>query len=148
MKKNWVKLYPPERPHWHGDIKKNCRVSSAFIDFEKVPDLFLVFHCSLGSVSGCVYQQRSDYRQVKIAKYAGTGTNYVTLTKQVKIQHEKKPALNLKDMQMIRFWANIDKIYWGFCFVRMIFWYENKPWWKSFHWLSLIVVVYFVLTYI
>ena len=57
----------------------------------------------LEKFASCVYQQRSKYRQVKITKLASTGTNYAILTKQVKLQHEKKPASNLKSMQIVGF---------------------------------------------
>ena len=36
-------------------------------------------------------------------KHGSTGTNYAILTKQVKVQHEKKPVLNLKSMQLVGF---------------------------------------------
>ena len=45
----------------------------------------------------------AKYRQVKITKHASTGTNYTILTKQVKVQHEMKPASNLKSMQSVVF---------------------------------------------
>ena len=41
----------------------------------------------------------SDQRQVKITKHASTGTNYATLTRQVKVQHKKKPVSNSKSME-------------------------------------------------
>ena len=37
----------------------------------------------------------------KITKHASKGTNYAILTKQVKVQHKKKPVSNLKSMQMV-----------------------------------------------
>ena len=40
---------------------------------------------NLGKCFGCVYQQKSNYRQVKITKHASTGTNYAILTKRVKV---------------------------------------------------------------
>ena len=44
MKQIQIQLYPPERPHWHGDIKKHWRSSGIFIvNFEKIPLFFLVF---------------------------------------------------------------------------------------------------------
>ena len=106
MKQIHVLLYPPERPHWHGDIKEHWHSSSVFIvNFEKIPHLFLVFHFWIcGSVAGCVYQQRSKCRQVKVTKYASaTGTNYAILTKRVKAQHGQKPVSNLKSMQSLGF---------------------------------------------
>ena len=36
-------------------------------------------------------------------KHVSTGTNYAILTKRVKVQHEKKPVLNLKGMQIVGF---------------------------------------------
>ena len=101
FKRIQVQLYPPGRPHWHGDIKKHWRCSGVFIvSFEKIPQLFLVFHFWIcGSVAGCVYKQRSTCRHVKITKHANTGTNYAILTKRVKVKHEKKPISNLKTMQ-------------------------------------------------
>ena len=35
--------------------------------------------------------------------HTSTGTTYVILTKQVKVQHEKKPVSDLKSMQILRF---------------------------------------------
>ena len=43
------------------------------------------------------------YRQVKIMKHAMTDANYTISTKQVKLQHEKKPASNLISMQTVGF---------------------------------------------
>ena len=43
------------------------------------------------------------YRQVKIMKHVSKGTNYAILTKQVKVQHEKKPVSNLKSMEIVGF---------------------------------------------
>ena len=79
LKQIQVQLYPPERPQWYGDIKKHRRSFGVFIDnFEKIPYLFL-------SVAGCIYQQRSKYRQVKNTKHESTGTNHAILTKWVKV---------------------------------------------------------------
>ena len=36
-------------------------------------------------------------------EHAGTGANYVMLTKWIKLQHEKTPVLNLKSMQNVGF---------------------------------------------
>ena len=36
-------------------------------------------------------------------KHANTGRNYAILTKLVKVEHEKKPELNLKSMQIVGF---------------------------------------------
>ena len=36
-------------------------------------------------------------------KHAKTDANYTTLTKRVKLQHEKKPVLNLISMQNVGF---------------------------------------------
>ena len=36
-------------------------------------------------------------------KHASTGTNYVVLTKQIKVEHQKKLVSNLKSMQIIGF---------------------------------------------
>ena len=71
-------ICPSERPRWHGDIKKHWRSSGVFIvNFEKIPHPFLVFHYWVWeSVAGCVYQQRSKYRQVKITEHGSTGTSY------------------------------------------------------------------------
>ena len=85
------------------DIKKHWRSSGvSTINFEKIPHLFLVFHSWIsGSVSGWVYQHRSKYREVKTVKSARTDANYAILTKQVKLQHEQKPVLNLLSMQSV-----------------------------------------------
>ena len=42
-------------------------------------------------------------------KHAGIGTNYPILTYQVKVQHEKKPGLNLKSMQILGFEQTFTK---------------------------------------
>ena len=57
----------------------------------------------MGRVTGWDYQQILKYRQVKIMTYARTGANYVILTKQIKLQHEKNPAFYLKSMQNVVF---------------------------------------------
>ena len=45
-------------------------------------------------------------------KHASTGTNYAMVNKQVKAQHEKKPASNLiKKYADCRFLANIYETY-------------------------------------
>ena len=97
----------PEGPHWHEDINKNWHHSIvSVVNFEKIPHLFLVFHSwILGSVAGWVYQQRSKYREVEIMKHAMTDTNYATklITKQVKLQQEKKPVSSLISMQSLGF---------------------------------------------
>ena len=105
LKQVQVQLHPPEQPHWHGDIKKLWLSIGVFIvNFEKIPHLFLVFHFWIwGSVTGCIYQQRPKYRQIKIAKHVSTGTSYVIFTKQVKVQHEKKPVSNLRSIQIAGF---------------------------------------------
>ena len=36
-------------------------------------------------------------------KHWSAGTNYAILTKQVKVKHKKKPASNLKSMQIVGF---------------------------------------------
>ena len=48
-------------------------------------------------------QRQVQIMPLKIMKHARTGTNYAILTKQVKVQHEKKPVLNLKSMQIVGF---------------------------------------------
>ena len=70
------------------------------VGFEKIPLLFLVFHSWIsGSDASWVYLQISKYIQVKIMKHLRSHVNYTILTKQVKLQNEKKSALNLKCMQ-------------------------------------------------
>ena len=62
--------------------------------------LFLVFHSGiLGSVVGLVNQQRLKYRQVEIMKHTRTDANFPVFTKPVKLQHKKKPVLNLKSIE-------------------------------------------------
>ena len=41
--------------------------------------------------------------KVPTSENARTGTNYAVLTKLVKVQHKKKPVLNLKSMQIVAF---------------------------------------------
>ena len=65
---------------------------------------FLSIHSWISRiVAGWVYQQRSKYRQVKIMKHETTDANYAILTKRVKLQHEKKPLLNISSMQSVGF---------------------------------------------
>ena len=87
------------------DIKRHWCSSGVFtVNFEKIPQLFLAFHCWIWeSVASCFYQQRSKYRQVKITKHESKGTNFAILTKWVKVQHETKPATNLKCMHIVGF---------------------------------------------
>ena len=97
-----VQLHPPEWPYWHGDIKKHLTfLWCLHCNFEKITQLFLVFHCWIcESVADYVYQQRLKYSQVEITKNASTSTNYVILTKRVKVQHDMKPLSNVKSMQI------------------------------------------------
>ena len=44
-------------------------------------------------------------------KHARTYPNYPILNKRAKIQHEKKPALNLKNIESVGFEQNIYEIY-------------------------------------
>ena len=74
------------------------------VKFEKILHVYLVCHSWIsGSVAGWVYQQRSKYRQVKIMEHTRTYANYAILIKKVKLQHEKKPVLNLKSIQGVGF---------------------------------------------
>ena len=89
----------PEQPHWHEAIKRHwCHSGVSIVNFQKIPYLFLAFHLWIpGSVANWVYQQRSKYRQVENMKHARTDVNYIiSMRKQVKLQHEKKPVSNLK----------------------------------------------------
>ena len=56
-------------------------------------------------------------------KHASTGTNYAILTKQVKVQNEKKFVLKYVEC---RFWANIYKIYLRFSFHKNNFFIGQK----------------------
>ena len=117
-----ARLHPPERIYWHGEIKKHWSSSGAFIvNFDKIPHIFLVFHCWIwGSIATCVYQQWPKYKLKKITKHVSTGKNYAILNKRVKVKHEKKFASNLKKYAECMFWANICKIYWDFCSIRIV----------------------------
>ena len=42
-------------------------------------------------------------------KHTRTDANYAILTKQVKLQHEKKPALDSKSMQLVGFAETLTK---------------------------------------
>ena len=42
-------------------------------------------------------------------KHTRTDANYAILTKQVKLQHEKKPALELKSVQCVGFAEKLTK---------------------------------------
>ena len=50
LKQIHVQMYPPERPQWHGDIKKHWRFSPVFIaNFDKIPHfLFIISLLNLG----------------------------------------------------------------------------------------------------
>ena len=93
------------RPHWHEDIKKQRRRSGvSIVNFEEIPNLFLLFHSLiLGNVDDWVYQQRPKYTEVKVMKYARTDANDAIFTKLVKLQHENKPVSNLISMQSAGF---------------------------------------------
>ena len=43
-------------------------------------------------------------------KHAWTGTNYPTLTKRVRLQHEKKPVLNFKSIKSVGFKQTFTKL--------------------------------------
>ena len=103
LKQIHIQLYPPERPHWHGDIKKHQRSTAVFtVNFEKMQYLFLVFDCLIwGSVAGCIYQQRSKYRQVKTPKHASAGTNYAILTERVKVIKYNKGCAGLSVLRLL-----------------------------------------------
>ena len=58
--------------------------------------------------------------KVQITKHASIGTNYVILTKQVKVQHESK-LIGFENYADCRFWANIDKIYSDFGSAKIIY---------------------------
>ena len=64
---------------------------------------------NFGSVASWVYQQRSKSRQVKMMKHARGDVNYAMLTKQVKLQHEKKHVSNLKYIQSVGFEQTFTK---------------------------------------
>ena len=61
-------------------------------------------------------------------KHANTGRNYAILTKLVKVEHEKKPELNLKSMQIVGFQQASTK------FLRFSV-QEKKLLWKPSQWL-------------
>ena len=65
------------------------------------------------------------YRQAKIMKHAMVDTNYVMLTKQVKLQHEKKHLEFIKYAKC-RIWVNIYEIYWDFGYARILYLQEKK----------------------
>ena len=80
----------------------------------------------------------------KLQNYAKI-TNYAILTRQVKVQYEKKPILNLKIMQIVGFEQLQNLLRFSLC---NNFLTGKKLWWKPSKWLSMIVVMCFVLTYI
>ena len=87
--------------------------------------LFLVFHSwTLGSGDGWVNQQKLKYRQVKIMKDTRADTNYPVLIKRVKLQHKKKPVLNLRSIESVGFQQTFTKFI--EIFVPLKFLYEKK----------------------
>ena len=122
MKQIQVQLYPPEWPHWHGEIKKHWRSSGVFIvNFEKVSHLFLAFYCfNLGS---CCQLHLSAEIKVQTSKnYESCKHRYklchINQTGQSKTWNET--CIKFKKYADCRFWANIYKIYWDFCSVTII----------------------------
>ena len=87
--------------------------------------LFLVFHSwNSGSGDGWVNQQKLKYRQVKIMKDTRADTNYPVLIKRVKLQHKKKPVLNLRSIESVGFQQTFTKFI--EIFVPLKFLYEKK----------------------
>ena len=87
--------------------------------------LFLVFHSwTSGSGDGWVNQQKLKYRQVKIMKDTRADTNYPVLIKRVKLQHKKKPVLNLRSIESVGFQQTFTKFI--EIFVPLKFLYEKK----------------------
>ena len=52
--------------------------------------------------------ERPKYKQVEIMKHARQDVYYAILTKRVKLQHEKKPVLNLKYMPSVGLVQSVD----------------------------------------
>ena len=101
-----TKKKTPERLHWHEDIKKHWNRSGvSIINFEKIPQLFLVFIswisgsdcCRLGFPAEIKVQTSKNYETCKDRRKLRHQVN------QVKLQHEKKPALNLISIQSVGF---------------------------------------------
>ena len=63
--------------------------------------------------------------KVKITKHAKTGTNYAILKKQVKLQQEKKPVLNLESIQRVGFEQTFMK------FIELFVLQEKFLYWKK-----------------
>ena len=62
-------------------------------------------------------------------KRTKTDANYAILTKQVKLQHEKKPVSNLKSTQRVGFMQTLQNLL-RFLFHEKNFFTRKKPWWK------------------
>ena len=60
-------------------------------------------------MAGWVNQSTLKYRQVKIMKQTRADTDFPILTKRVKLQHEKKPVLNLKSIESVGFEQTFTK---------------------------------------
>ena len=62
----------------------------------------------------------------KIMERTKTDKNYAILTKQVKLQHEKKPVSNLKSMQKVGFTQTLQNLL-RFLFHKKNFFTRKKP---------------------
>ena len=80
-------------------------------------------------------------------KHANTGRNYAILSKSVKVEHEKKPELNLKSMQIVGFQQASTKFL-RFLSCKNNFFIGKKTVVETFSVAIMIVLICFVLTYI
>ena len=77
LKQIQVQLHPPEQPHCHGENKNiDIPLVSPLLTLKRFHTFSQYFIAEFGSVTGCVYQQRSKHKQVTITKHTRTGTNY------------------------------------------------------------------------
>ena len=121
LKQIQVQLYPPEQPHWHGDIKKHWRSSGVFnLKIHTFSHYFIV---EFGEVLPTALTSRDQ------------GKNYQTCKHRYKLYHNnetgksttwKETWIEFKKYADCRFWANIYEISWDFRSVRLISLYDKN----------------------
>ena len=77
------------------------------------------------SSAGCIYQQRSKYRQVKITKHASKKNKLHLINQTGQSTTWIETCIKFKKYIECSFWANIHKIWWNFHSVSIISLYET-----------------------
>ena len=116
LKQIYVQLYLPEGPHWHyGDIKK--------IEILLLSSLLTLTRFHSFSLGNCCWLCLPS--EIKVQ----ANENYETCEHRYKLCYIyqmsqsttwRKTRIEFNKYTECRFWANIYKIYWDFCSVRII----------------------------